>query len=273
MSHRLHRAVVGGPLGRARRRQTRSRPAAGRASRCARRTSSSCAKPTGSSSCSRRRSTAPRTIPDTSGRTRRAFARTAASTRTRRRGSAGRTPGWATESAPSASSASSIRCFALARAEECERYRVEPYVLAGDVYGAPPWVGRGGWTWYTGAAAWTWRLGVEGILGLRKEEGGLRIDPVHPTDLEGIRSVGSNRDSATSRRRRESGRREPGRREHHARWQIARFELDPARTGRHRRRTAAARGLRASRQNPQRRDRDHGHTECTVVENGGEREP
>ena len=43
--------------------------------------------------------------------------------------------------------------------EESERYRVEPYVLAGDVYGAPPWVGRGGWTWYTGAAAWAWRLG------------------------------------------------------------------------------------------------------------------
>ncbi len=65
--------------------------------------------------------------------------------------------------------------------EESDRYRVEPYVLAGDVYGAPPWVDRGGWTWYTGVPAWAWRLGVEGILGLRKkEEGELRIDPCIP---------------------------------------------------------------------------------------------
>ena len=70
--------------------------------------------------------------------------------------------------------------------QECELYRVEPYVLAGDVYGAPPWVGRGGWSWYTGAAAWTWRLGVEGILGLRKEEGGLRIDPCIPPSWKGF---------------------------------------------------------------------------------------
>ena len=42
-------------------------------------------------------------------------------------------------------------------------YRVEPYVIAGDVSGAPPHTGRGGWTWYTGAAAWAYRLGVEAI--------------------------------------------------------------------------------------------------------------
>jgi cyclic beta-1,2-glucan synthetase len=59
-------------------------------------------------------------------------------------------------------------------------------VLAGDVYGAPPWVGRGGWTWYTGAAAWLWRLGVEGILGLRKEEGQLSIDPCIPPTWKGF---------------------------------------------------------------------------------------
>ena len=70
--------------------------------------------------------------------------------------------------------------------EESNHYRVEPYVLAGDVYGAPPWVGRGGWTWYTGAAAWAWRLGVEGILGLRKEEGKLRIDPCIPPAWKGF---------------------------------------------------------------------------------------
>ncbi|HEX7600240.1 MAG TPA: glucoamylase family protein, partial [Polyangiaceae bacterium] len=69
---------------------------------------------------------------------------------------------------------------------ESDRYRVEPYVLAGDVYAATPWVGRGGWSWYTGAAAWTWRLGVEGILGLRKEDGMLRIDPCIPPTWKGF---------------------------------------------------------------------------------------
>ncbi len=70
--------------------------------------------------------------------------------------------------------------------EEVARYRVEPYVLAGDVYGAPPWVGRGGWTWYSGAAAWAWRLGVEGILGLRREDGALRVDPCIPRAWRGF---------------------------------------------------------------------------------------
>ena len=64
--------------------------------------------------------------------------------------------------------------------EDAARYRIEPYALAGDIYSCPPWVGRGGWTWYTGAAAWMWRLGVEAILGLRKEDGMLRIAPCIP---------------------------------------------------------------------------------------------
>lgn len=70
--------------------------------------------------------------------------------------------------------------------EELEHYRVEPYILAADVYGAPPWVGRGGWTWYTGAAAWAWRLGVEGILGLRLEGGTLRVAPCIPAHWKGF---------------------------------------------------------------------------------------
>ena len=69
---------------------------------------------------------------------------------------------------------------------DAERYRVEPYALAGDVYSAAPWVGRGGWTWYTGAAAWMWRLGVEGILGLRRDEGQLRVDPCIPPAWPGF---------------------------------------------------------------------------------------
>lgn len=69
---------------------------------------------------------------------------------------------------------------------EVERYRVEPYVIAADVYGHDPFVGRGGWTWYTGAAAWTWRLGVEAILGLRWEGGALVVDPCIPPSWEGF---------------------------------------------------------------------------------------
>ncbi|MAE97341.1 MAG: cellobiose phosphorylase [Deltaproteobacteria bacterium] len=64
--------------------------------------------------------------------------------------------------------------------EEAERYRVEPYVMAADVASVAPHVGRGGWTWYTGASAWTWRLGVEGILGIRPAPGGVRIEPCLP---------------------------------------------------------------------------------------------
>ena len=48
-----------------------------------------------------------------------------------------------------------------------QRYKVEPYVVGGDVYAEPPHVGRGGWTWYTGAAGWLYRAGMEWILGFR----------------------------------------------------------------------------------------------------------
>ena len=72
---------------------------------------------------------------------------------------------------------------------DVDRYRVEPYVLAADVYGIPPHVGLGGWTWYTGAAAWMWRLGVEGILGLQRVEGDLRIDPCLPRTWERVEAT------------------------------------------------------------------------------------
>jgi cyclic beta-1,2-glucan synthetase len=61
-----------------------------------------------------------------------------------------------------------------------DRYRVEPYVVAADIYSTPPHVGRGGWTWYTGSAAWIYRLGLEGLLGLRREGDALRMDPRIP---------------------------------------------------------------------------------------------
>lgn len=63
------------------------------------------------------------------------------------------------------------------------RYKVEPYVIAADVYGAPPHVGRGGWTWYTGSAGWVWRVAVESVLGLRIENGDtLVLQPCVPDE-------------------------------------------------------------------------------------------
>jgi len=61
-------------------------------------------------------------------------------------------------------------------------YQVEPYVVAADVYGAAPYTGRGGWTWYTGSAGWMYRLGVEAILGIHKEGDILTINPCIPKD-------------------------------------------------------------------------------------------
>jgi cyclic beta-1,2-glucan synthetase len=60
------------------------------------------------------------------------------------------------------------------------RYKVEPYVVAADVYTAEGHVGRGGWTWYTGSASWMYRVALEAILGFRKEGNTLRIEPSVP---------------------------------------------------------------------------------------------
>jgi cyclic beta-1,2-glucan synthetase len=60
------------------------------------------------------------------------------------------------------------------------RYKVEPYVIAADVYAAPGHVGRGGWTWYTGSASWMQRAGLEYLLGVRRRPGALLIDPCIP---------------------------------------------------------------------------------------------
>lgn len=66
-----------------------------------------------------------------------------------------------------------------------QRYKVEPYVVAGDVYGEPPHVGRGGWTWYTGAAGWLYRAGVEWMLGFRLKGTAFTIDPCIPRNWPG----------------------------------------------------------------------------------------
>ena len=63
---------------------------------------------------------------------------------------------------------------------DVQRYKVEPYVVAADVYAAAPHVGRGGWTWYTGSAGWMQRAGIESILGLRIEGSVLCVDPCVP---------------------------------------------------------------------------------------------
>ena len=65
-------------------------------------------------------------------------------------------------------------------AEAIERYKVEPYVMCADIYGVSPHTGRGGWTWYTGAAGWMYRLTVETLLGLQLEVDHLRIAPCVP---------------------------------------------------------------------------------------------
>ena len=61
-------------------------------------------------------------------------------------------------------------------------YKVEPYVVAADVYAVPPHTGRGGWTWYTGSAGWMYRLIMESLLGLRLEVDTLRFAPCLPAD-------------------------------------------------------------------------------------------
>ena len=60
------------------------------------------------------------------------------------------------------------------------RYKVEPYVVAADIYATPPHVGRGGWTWYTGSAGWMQRAGIESILGLRMQGAFVHLDPCIP---------------------------------------------------------------------------------------------
>jgi cellobiose phosphorylase len=65
-----------------------------------------------------------------------------------------------------------------------ERYKVEPYVIAADVYTNPQHAGRGGWTWYTGSAGWMYRLITESLLGLRLEVDHLRLTPSMPAKWE-----------------------------------------------------------------------------------------
>lgn len=69
--------------------------------------------------------------------------------------------------------------------EDVARYQVEPYVVAADIYGAEPHIGRGGWTWYTGSSGWMWQVALDGILGLRPRADKLVLAPCVPDSWDG----------------------------------------------------------------------------------------
>jgi cellobiose phosphorylase len=71
--------------------------------------------------------------------------------------------------------------------DDVEKYKVEPYVVAADVYAVSPHTGRGGWTWYTGSAGWMYRLIIESLLGLRLEVNKLYIEPCVPKEWESFK--------------------------------------------------------------------------------------
>jgi cellobiose phosphorylase len=72
-------------------------------------------------------------------------------------------------------------------ASRIAKYKVEPYVIAADVYALTPHVGRGGWTWYTGSASWMYRLMLESLLGFQRQGDLLRFQPCLPTDWKSFK--------------------------------------------------------------------------------------
>lgn len=88
------------------------------------------------------------------------------------------------------------RCFSMLNPithaldrDAAERYRVEPYVVAADVYSEAQRAGRGGWTWYTGSAGWLYRTAVEAILGIRRRGDRLIVRPALPDAWDGFRAT------------------------------------------------------------------------------------
>ena len=73
--------------------------------------------------------------------------------------------------------------------EKSEKYKVEPYVIAADIYGVNPHVGRGGWTWYTGSASWYYRAGLETIIGFNLEADHFTLTPRVPESWEKVEMV------------------------------------------------------------------------------------
>ncbi len=79
--------------------------------------------------------------------------------------------------------------------EHMQIYKVEPYVMAADVYAAPPHTGRGGWTWYTGSSGWMYRLITESLLGLQLQAGILRFAPCLPPQWQAFKINYRNRET------------------------------------------------------------------------------
>ena len=73
--------------------------------------------------------------------------------------------------------------------EDVEKYKVEPYVIAADIYSNENFSGRGGWTWYTGSAGWFYRVGIEEILGIKKHGDKLVIKPNIPIAWDGYKAI------------------------------------------------------------------------------------
>ncbi len=71
--------------------------------------------------------------------------------------------------------------------QDVNTYRVEPYVIAADIYSSEFFPGRGGWTWYTGSAGWFYRVGIEEILGIHKKGDKLELDPRIPVAWDGFK--------------------------------------------------------------------------------------
>ena len=73
--------------------------------------------------------------------------------------------------------------------KEVNKYKVEPYVIAADIYSSENFPGRGGWTWYTGSAGWFYKVGVQGILGLEKHGDRLKLNPQMPIAWDGFKAT------------------------------------------------------------------------------------
>ncbi len=79
--------------------------------------------------------------------------------------------------------------------EASNKYKVEPYVIAADIYGAGNLAGRGGWTWYTGSSSWYYKAGIEYILGLKIKKGFITINPCIPKEWKEYQIVYKWKDS------------------------------------------------------------------------------
>lgn len=79
--------------------------------------------------------------------------------------------------------------------EEIQRYRLEPYVTAGDIYGVGAFAGRGGWSWYTGSAAWLYRLAIRQLLGLQRRGDRLFVRPCVPDSWPVFEATLNHRDA------------------------------------------------------------------------------